>query len=67
MFLSINRFDSKKNLTLAVEAFAKYTQLQANCENDILVLAGGYDPRLNDNVQVVLELQKLVYFPFSFN
>ncbi|KZV84999.1 UDP-Glycosyltransferase/glycogen phosphorylase [Exidia glandulosa HHB12029] len=47
-FLSINRIEGKKNLALAVRAFAG-----ARATGDVptlrLVIAGGHDPRLADN------------------
>jgi len=59
IFLSINRFDSKKNIKLAVLAFFEYSQSNEDCEDDVLIVAGGYDPRIRDNVKVLNELQKL--------
>ncbi|KPI90492.1 putative dolichyl-P-Man:GDP-Man1GlcNAc2-PP-dolichyl alpha-1 3-mannosyltransferase [Leptomonas seymouri] len=72
-FVSINRYERKKNLTLAVEAFARLlamdefkpastsegnsgggTQLRRRL---LLVVAGGYDPRLAENVQYAAELE----------
>ncbi|KAH8922057.1 glycosyltransferase family 4 protein [Atractiella rhizophila] len=55
-FLSINRFESKKNLGLAIAAFA---QLHKSRPNLRLILAGGYDPRLPENSQVLVKLQRL--------
>ncbi|EIN07946.1 alpha-1,3-mannosyltransferase ALG2 [Punctularia strigosozonata HHB-11173 SS5] len=53
--LSINRFEKKKNAALAVEAFALLRRKPAStpsspCSNLRLVLAGGYDPRVEDNL-----------------
>ena len=59
IFLSINRFDFKKNIALAVLAFSKYTELNESDEDDILIISGGYDSRLRGNVQMLFELQKL--------
>jgi alpha-1,3/alpha-1,6-mannosyltransferase len=60
-FLSINRFDSKKNLKLAILAFHVYLNSNRNrgSESDILVLAGGFDPRLSDNINVISDLRGL--------
>ncbi|CUA72178.1 alpha-1,3/alpha-1,6-mannosyltransferase [Rhizoctonia solani] len=52
--LSLNRFERKKNAALAIQAFALLST------SDIrLVLAGGYDPRLIDNVECLRSLVKL--------
>jgi alpha-1,3/alpha-1,6-mannosyltransferase len=54
--ISLNRFEMKKNATLAIEAFtllrdkASVQQLSRNMR---LVLAGGYDPRLEDNIRTL--------------
>ncbi|KAL8293041.1 hypothetical protein RQP46_000735 [Phenoliferia psychrophenolica] len=54
--LSINRYEGKKDISLAVEAFAR-----ARSEHPTLrlVVAGGYDPRLEDNVTTLHRLQTL--------
>ncbi|BGP13577.1 hypothetical protein JCM10213_008714 [Rhodosporidiobolus nylandii] len=54
--LSINRFEEKKDVALAVEAFAKVLPEHPNLR---LVCAGGYDPRLADNVRALGILQQL--------
>lgn len=47
--LSINRFERKKNLGLALQAFAKLKSHE--CFNDaVLVIAGGHDTRVAENV-----------------
>ena len=48
---------------LAVEAFAKLMAVlpKQDTENLRLVLAGGYDPRLNENVEYLEEIQKRVH------
>jgi len=60
--VSINRFERKKGITLAVEAFAKLKDKldEAEFKNLVLVLAGGYDKRLKENVDYVTELQERV-------
>ena len=62
LFLSINRFERKKNLSLAVEAFAKFLEaVEAGERPKIhLVMAGGYDERVVENKEHYLELRKLV-------
>ncbi|GAA5966306.1 hypothetical protein JCM3765_005250 [Sporobolomyces pararoseus] len=54
--LSINRFEGKKNIGLAVEAFAKVRKEHPQLR---LIVAGGFDPRLPDNVVTLANLQKL--------
>ncbi|GAC93558.1 glycosyltransferase [Pseudozyma hubeiensis SY62] len=62
--LSINRFEAKKNVALALEAFAiAQKELAATSTNNDgigplrLVLVGGYDKRVGDNVATLKELQ----------
>lgn len=59
IFLTINRYEKKKNTRLAIEslrkALNKYT-LTDRMELH-LIIAGGYDPRLPENVQYYKELQ----------
>jgi alpha-1,3/alpha-1,6-mannosyltransferase len=58
VFLSLNRYDPSKKVEVAIDAFAllcrdspeKLGQLQ-------LVIAGGYDPEVNQNVVYLQELQ----------
>ena len=65
-FLSLNRFEKKKNIGLAISAFAQFKQgLTAADKNTRkldtarIVIGGGYDPRLNDNVDALDELVSL--------
>ena len=56
VLLSINRFERKKDVGLAIRAFAKLdetTQCKAK-----LVIAGGYDPRVRENIEYHEELVK---------
>lgn len=46
--LSINRFERKKNLHLAINAFSKLSSLPRFAEA-VLVIAGGHDPRVTEN------------------
>lgn len=57
LILSINRFERKKDIALAVRAFAKIPT--ADRKNVRLVLAGGYDQRVAENVQYHAELKVL--------
>jgi len=53
-FLSINRYERKKNIGLAIRAFAKLGRCQAR-----LIVAGGYDSRVLENVDHHQELLEL--------
>jgi alpha-1,3/alpha-1,6-mannosyltransferase len=59
--VSINRFEAKKNIALAIDTFVLVQkELATHGETNArlrLVLAGGYDPRLQDNVLTLKELQ----------
>ncbi len=57
--VSINRFERKKAVHLAVLSFAQLLK-EVNGEDLILVLAGGYDPRVRENLEYFEELSKLV-------
>lgn len=55
--LSINRFERKKNIGLALRAFRG---LEEEERKDVrLVLAGGYDPRVEENARYHQELVRL--------
>ncbi|KAG9051139.1 Alpha-1,3-mannosyltransferase-like protein [Tulasnella sp. UAMH 9824] len=56
--LSLNRFERKKNTALAIEAFAelKRRQKSASSETIRLVIGGGYDPRVRDNIDTLQHL-----------
>ncbi|KAM0513907.1 hypothetical protein ACHAPE_007262 [Trichoderma viride] len=57
VILSINRFERKKDIGLAVKAFAAIPEdLRRGVR---LVLAGGYDPRVAENVEYHTELETL--------
>ena len=62
IFLSINRYERKKNLTLALEALVKLRGRLASQDWDRvhLIIAGGYDERVLENVQHYQELKKMV-------
>lgn len=61
VFLSINRFERKKNIPLALRAFKELEKhgLKSNYERCHLIVAGGYDKRVIENVQHFEELEKL--------
>ncbi|KAH7179502.1 uncharacterized protein B0J16DRAFT_374525 [Fusarium flagelliforme] len=57
VILSINRFERKKDIGLAIKAFAAIPEAERKgCR---LILAGGYDPRVSENVQYHAELEAL--------
>jgi alpha-1,3/alpha-1,6-mannosyltransferase len=57
-FLSINRYEKKKNLKLAIEAFALLEESRR--ANISLVLAGGFDLRVEENISCFRELEELI-------
>ncbi|ESO07213.1 hypothetical protein HELRODRAFT_110729 [Helobdella robusta] len=60
-FLSINRYERKKNLSLAVHSLsALRKKLNGNLDNIQLVIAGGYDERVSENKEHYEELVNLV-------
>ncbi|XP_010060707.2 alpha-1,3/1,6-mannosyltransferase ALG2 [Eucalyptus grandis] len=63
-FLSINRFERKKNIELAISAFARLYNLKGefsshNLDGASLTIAGGFDKRLRENVEYLEELKSL--------
>eukprot|EP00731_Ephydatia_muelleri_P018030 Em0011g70a len=62
IFLSINRFERKKNLPLAIRALAALLEKLSpeKGANVHLVVAGGYDERVVENKEHYLELNVLV-------
>ncbi|CEP62457.1 GDP-Man:Man(1)GlcNAc(2)-PP-dolichol alpha-1,3-mannosyltransferase LALA0_S05e06084g [Lachancea lanzarotensis] len=56
-YLSVNRYERKKNIELAIQSFA--LTLQSKKTNTKLVIAGGYDARVQENRDYLLELQQL--------
>ncbi|KAL3631474.1 hypothetical protein CASFOL_024458 [Castilleja foliolosa] len=64
-FLSINRFERKKNIELAISAFALLYKSQqefvkGDKNNELsLIVAGGFDRRLRENVVYLEELKAL--------
>ncbi|KAK4804919.1 hypothetical protein SAY86_004736 [Trapa natans] len=63
-FLSINRFERKKNIGLAISAFAKLYNAKewlqvSNLSDASLTIVGGYDGRLRENVEYLAELKDL--------
>lgn len=61
VLLSINRFERKKNIPLALKAFKELEKhvSKSSFERCHLILAGGYDKRVNENVEHFDELEEL--------
>ncbi|KAF2855599.1 glycosyltransferase family 4 protein [Plenodomus tracheiphilus IPT5] len=57
VLLSINRFEKKKDVALAVKAYAGLSPKER--EDARLVIAGGFDPRVAENVSTYTELCNL--------
>ena len=56
---SLNRYERKKNINLALQSFAEYMKWPTSNKNCVLVVAGGYDERVIENVDHHLELVNL--------
>lgn len=58
VLLSINRYERKKNLSLAIEALAELEKMVTKevYKRLYLIMAGGYDKRVEENVEYHLEL-----------
>ncbi|KAL0131409.1 hypothetical protein PUN28_002740 [Cardiocondyla obscurior] len=58
ILLSINRYERKKKLSLAIEALAELEKLISKevYKKVYLIIAGGYDKRIEENVEYHLEL-----------
>ncbi|KAH8740500.1 ALG-2 like mannosyltransferase [Cryptosporidium ryanae] len=55
-FLSINRYQRKKNIELAINAFSVLRDQFNTNEKFILIIAGGYDKRVSENLEYFQEL-----------
>lgn len=61
-FVSLNRYERKKNAALAIYALSTYlssTSSSSSCDSTKLIIAGGFDTRLSENVAVHSELSAL--------
>ncbi|CUS23181.1 LAQU0S08e03906g1_1 [Lachancea quebecensis] len=56
-YLSVNRYERKKNIELAIKSFALSTESKHG--NVKLVIAGGYDDKVLENKDYLKDLQKL--------
>lgn len=62
VIISINRFEKKKNVELALESFAEFMMMWRKGDTKkvpLLIIAGGYDHRVAENVAYMKELQEL--------
>ena len=57
VLLSINRYEGKKNLALAIKAYAGFSPEERNMAK--LVIAGGFDSRVSENAKTHRELESL--------
>jgi alpha-1,3/alpha-1,6-mannosyltransferase len=57
-FLSLNRYERKKNINLAIEAFAEFKKENSTSKAK-LVIAGGYDLNNKENLDHFIELSTL--------
>jgi alpha-1,3/alpha-1,6-mannosyltransferase len=58
--LSLNRYERKKDVALVIESFAAYALKMKGASKSVsLVIAGGYDPRVKENVEYHDELVRL--------
>lgn len=57
VLLSINRFEKKKDVALAIKAYARLSPSERRGTR--LVIAGGYDPRIAENLSTYTELCEL--------
>lgn len=59
-FLSINRFEYKKNLELALNAYAEFRTKLADPSVQVnrILFAGGYDSRLSENEECFFQLHR---------
>lgn len=60
IFLSINRYERKKNLNLALESFGMLHKKLGKNKDIHLIMAGGYDERVTENKEHYLELRQVV-------
>lgn len=58
---SLNRYERKKNIPLALHAFNDFIQRSGTeaSKDSVLVIAGGWDPRVAENVEHEQELRKI--------
>lgn len=61
LLVSLNRYERKKNIALAIETLGTLVEQRGHEVDDLkLIIAGGYDSRLQENVEHFEELERLV-------
>eukprot|EP01031_Cornospumella_fuschlensis_P034327 gene34327-41547_t len=58
---TLHRYERKKKIEVAIDAFRHYKTRSADTistSHPLLIIAGGYDPRVKENVEYLLELHK---------
>jgi len=59
-FFSLNRYERKKNINLALEAYSdlisEHPELKSGKDRVKLVIAGGYDLKVSENIEHKKEL-----------
>jgi alpha-1,3/alpha-1,6-mannosyltransferase len=59
VILSVNRYERKKNIALAVESYSSVPSNLRTQSSSLLVIAGGHDPRNTENIEYHHELLTL--------
>lgn len=59
LLLSINRFERKKDIELAIDSYSTVLHARTDLREDCLIVAGGYDLRVKENLEYLRELQNL--------
>lgn len=60
LLVSLNRYERKKRVDLAVEAFAELRRRpDSGADEAVLVIAGGYDGAVRENAEVLQELKDI--------
>ncbi|KAJ3237291.1 Alpha-1,3-mannosyltransferase-like protein [Chytriomyces hyalinus] len=63
ILVSINRFERKKNIALAIQAFSTLKETSGSkFDSLVLIVAGGYDKRVPENVEHLDELNALASY-----
>lgn len=64
-FFSLNRYERKKNINLALHAYALlvkiYPKYRSGADKVELVIAGGYDLKVPENIEHKKELEQLAW------
>jgi alpha-1,3/alpha-1,6-mannosyltransferase len=69
VFLSLNRYERKKNINLAIDALLDLKMNSTDSRRVLLVVAGGYDLSVPENTQYLVELMdhcQSLKIPFSY-